>query len=518
MKPAHITLLLVSSSLVPLFFLDTWFHADDFSLLARLAEHSLQSSAFWRQILLGEVFEGNTNYFYRPLTMLVLGTLEQGGSVIPFRIFALTLHSLSTLTLYVLINRTQSSTTALISALFFSLHPVVTTALYSIAAFGDLLFVFFGLLGAVSFVTYLESDDTSCSLMPTLASLLLALGSKETALCLPLLYSLYTFVLPKRRGVFAPLALLYLLCGGFFILRGILLGSFLAGNAAGTYHHFGIQSFVAAVRYIVDLVVPVPLDTLFHHPWILLLWGAVLIPLLFSFRLRWLPLCITALLLSLFPAFHHYGGWYVYGATAVSAVILSFAFRKLPARYLLVLAAVFCLTSFASQVRQARCFAQSGRLNYALLFDVAHRSQPVLTLLGVPKTLCSHAPMFTWSKQVEYGLAHHFDQQKRVELLAQPVLDSLSQQDVYKLTATDEALTLSLKDTTFSYFSLGEPDWSKHVSLSQTNWLQKPTSVSYSKLTEPLLWSPAGVQSATSLPNEPPTSFPNASKQQEHFE
>ncbi|MCB0332615.1 MAG: hypothetical protein KDD55_03900 [Bdellovibrionales bacterium] len=516
MKSSNFSLLLLTSALLPLCFLDTWFHADDFSLLAQLGKYSLFSPKFWNQIILGEVFEPNTNYFYRPVTMLILGVLERSHSVIPFRIFALTLHTLSTFSLYVLISRFRSPSVALIGAIFFSLHPATTTALYSIAAFGDLLFVFFGILGGLSLVSYLDSTSRRSSFLATLFSLTLALGSKETAICLPVLYSCLALLNGKLRKEWRLLSLLYFIAALFLLIRGALLGAFFAGNAADTYHHFGIHSVVACLRYLFDLFVPIPLDILFSNPWVLAFWATVLLLSYNAFRplFRRFFLSLLILFIPLFPAFHHYGGWYMYGSLAVGSILLSLAIPELKVRSFSVVCSLFVVISVATDFRQAQCFSESGRQNYSLLFQLAHDSKDGVTLVGVPKTMCTHAPLFTWSKQVEYGLAYFFKKHEKVTLLAQPVIDRVSDHLFSVSHRNPHSLDIQLNDTIFSYFSLGTEDIAHKVSLIEKNWLGKPTQIAYEDITRPvLIWTPDGLESGESLPNELANASPNAPKQ-----
>ncbi len=166
--------------------------------------------------------------YYRPVTLLLHGlTYRAVGLFFPaYHLESIFLHVLNALLLFslftMLLRRTSPSVNndsiALAGALLFLVHPRNVETVAIIANQTGLLCTFFCLLSLVFWARFLEGARRPLLLYSlSLASLLLAMLSKETAYGAPLAHAIVLFLLrPRgRKGLF--------LLAGFFLLAGIPL-------------------------------------------------------------------------------------------------------------------------------------------------------------------------------------------------------------------------------------------------------------------------------------------------------
>lgn len=122
--------------------------------------------------------------FYRPLTSLQYGIYYAvwGTDPLGYHLSDLILH-LAVVLLVFWLGRLifRSYAAAILSALFFSLHPVVTSALIEPGGAGDIPMTLFFVLTAITFLLY-QRSGRRLYLAISLASYLLSLMSKESAM------------------------------------------------------------------------------------------------------------------------------------------------------------------------------------------------------------------------------------------------------------------------------------------------------------------------------------------------
>jgi hypothetical protein len=184
--------------------LATWFSQDDFYGLARAAGLAPRIAGVWRWLSHQAFFD-----VLRPLA---------GLDPLPYHVAGLTAHAATAVLLAVLLARRVGPPAALVGAVFFAAHPALFTALYWIAAIGDVLALLFG-LAALLLVT--RRDATRWLALPAFALSLLA---KESSLLLPLAALAFTPRRPRGRD---PVVL------SLAALAALHLGAFVAGNAFG---------------------------------------------------------------------------------------------------------------------------------------------------------------------------------------------------------------------------------------------------------------------------------------------
>jgi len=124
---------------------------------------------------------GHHNY-WRPLLYISLAIDYSlwGLSPFGFHLTNLILHAISTLMLYSLGQKLQSTRCAVFASLFFALHPIQAHAVNVISTRGDLLAALFALLSVKAFLS------KRTNLFVTF--LVMAFLSKETSMVLPLIF------------------------------------------------------------------------------------------------------------------------------------------------------------------------------------------------------------------------------------------------------------------------------------------------------------------------------------------
>jgi len=148
-----------------------------------------------------------------------------------FRLTNVVLHIGCTLMVYYLVRLWCSgSSTAWLSALLFALHPVHGLAVYWISGRGDLLCGFFMLAAAGLYLVYLRKKNP-LSYALSLVSMILATGSKEVAVTLPvILLGIAVFLPPqgmerqKILRALRPLLPFFVLAGFAVLIRIHLFG------------------------------------------------------------------------------------------------------------------------------------------------------------------------------------------------------------------------------------------------------------------------------------------------------
>lgn len=167
-----------------------------------IKDFSHVKEVFSQGSLSGVGFSGN---WYRPMLFLSymidysLWSLSSSG----YHIFNILLHIFSAIVLFLVVLKLfKAIRVAFLSGFIFLVHPVQTEAVSYVSGRADLLLVFFLL---ISFLSFLYITDTSSIrnkvkfLSISLASFILALLSKETAIIFPALLVIYCLTLKSKR-------------------------------------------------------------------------------------------------------------------------------------------------------------------------------------------------------------------------------------------------------------------------------------------------------------------------------
>jgi hypothetical protein len=135
--------------------------------------------------------------YYRPLMVTSFSVLYTlfGPHALYFHLFQLVLIICITYFIFVFFRYTFKPAASLLLALLFMAYPINSQAIYSIAAFQELLFMFFGLAGILSLIKY----KSNRGLVLSGILFFLALLSKETALCFIAVAFIYMFFWDRTR-------------------------------------------------------------------------------------------------------------------------------------------------------------------------------------------------------------------------------------------------------------------------------------------------------------------------------
>ena len=216
---------------------------------------------------------------YRPLYTLTLFLNYHFFklNVYGWRIFNIFLHGLNTILIYFLIryifkNKTISSITALI----FAVHPIHTEAINCVVYRTELLACLF-FMG--SFFLYLKSIRIGKGFyLLSLFIFILALSSKETAACLPLIIVLYIYFFSQQKErkkllvsvlPFFLIVLIWIVIARGFELPGKFVGKheLYYGSPFGSKLHLRILFYAGTsiLRYIWICFLPINLVLIYPH-------------------------------------------------------------------------------------------------------------------------------------------------------------------------------------------------------------------------------------------------------------
>src|SRR5712671_1639006 len=173
--------------------------------------------------------QGQTNYFRPMMTFGYLLFYQIAGPLpFSFHLANIVLHALIVPLVFFILRRLSGERIALVAAGLFALHPIHTESVAWIAGVTDLELAFFYLLAFLLYLRLEDPDSGFGTRIAMCASFALALLSKEQAITLPVLATLFEHFFRKDREListrqkfsrYAPLwatLALYLVVRGFF--------------------------------------------------------------------------------------------------------------------------------------------------------------------------------------------------------------------------------------------------------------------------------------------------------------
>ena len=263
------------ASLVYVNALDNPFVYDDVRLIVQ--NRSLDPPLSWRAILLQNVSRPLVNVSY------VADRAIWGREPFGFHLTSVLLHMLNVALLFVftrgvVIDRMREAWVAdddrraviagFAAAALFAVHPMMTEAVGYISGRSDLLSGTFMLLALVAIRQWMNTDRMSW-LVLALVGVLCALGSKETAVVLPLLLLYYVWFVrrddraSRRRHLLALLVpLLAIAILGTAVRLGLFVFIEYAGRV-GWQWRFALAELDVFTRYLALMIVPAG-QTIFH--------------------------------------------------------------------------------------------------------------------------------------------------------------------------------------------------------------------------------------------------------------
>lgn len=238
----------------------SWFTSDDYVIVGQLAEKGYFYS--WNEASGG---------FLRPMAVfsIMLDYQLWGFEPTGYHAFNLLLNVLCAFGVYILtgdlfrvFRRRSGRNTALFAGFLFLLLPSHAEPVVWISARADLLATFFAILSIIFFLRMLESGSGLRGAF-SLLFFVLSLATKESVVILPLIWLILAAVYKKikivrfpRQGAIVISAGIAVLTG-YFIIRKILLGSFIGGLGSDT--HTDILNpgvLINLARYCVRVFIP----------------------------------------------------------------------------------------------------------------------------------------------------------------------------------------------------------------------------------------------------------------------
>jgi hypothetical protein len=234
-REAVIVLLLLLLALLPYAntLLGSFVYDDHFQVVENPYVHSFR---YLRQIFGTTVWsfqgaQGVTNY-YRPLMMFeyLLAYQVAGGVPFTFHLANVVLHALIVWLVFVILRRLSGDRVALVAAGLFALHPIHTESVAWIAAVTDLQLALFYLLTFLLYLRLADGGRRTGARAAMCVAFALALLSKEQAMTLPVLATVFEhFYRGDRRETsagqkFSRYGPLWAMAGVYLVLRVLLLG------------------------------------------------------------------------------------------------------------------------------------------------------------------------------------------------------------------------------------------------------------------------------------------------------
>jgi Tfp pilus assembly protein PilF len=175
--------------------------------------------------------QGVTNY-YRPLMTFGYLLAYQIAGAIPFsfHLANIVLNVVVVLLVFSLVRRLSGERIALVAAGLFALHPLHTESVAWVAGVTDLELAVFYLLTFIFYLRLPEPGKAGRWRAAMCASFILALLSKEQAMTLPVLLTIYEFFYREDRATTSPkeklsrCGPLWIIAAVYLVARGIMLG------------------------------------------------------------------------------------------------------------------------------------------------------------------------------------------------------------------------------------------------------------------------------------------------------
>jgi protein O-mannosyl-transferase len=210
---------------------------------------------------------------YHPLTILSLALNYRISGLNPasYHWLSLLLHLANTGLVFAFIWRLSAGKlwAAVVTSLFFGIHPLHVESVAWIAERKDVLYAFFYLLGLIAYLRYLGGERARW-LGAALIAAILSQASKPAAVVFPLSLLAIDFY---RRRPFGPRVLLekapffaVALAGGLLTLHAQAATGAIQGAHSGPSFQKALLALYAILMYVVRLFAPVRLSAVYPYP------------------------------------------------------------------------------------------------------------------------------------------------------------------------------------------------------------------------------------------------------------
>lgn len=402
----------------------TWYNGDDFI--------HLQRSQAVEGRLLEATFKGNfyrdppaKDDHYRPFSNTIFGFLSKFGSSYIFKLFIYTMHCIVGLFLFLILYKiSESNWKSCLGTLFFLFHPAISTNLFWTSAMADVLSTMFAIM-----VLYIFLVSEKKHLLLSCLLFLFGLLCKEMIITLPVILTIIACDLEPGRVRFKKMEALIALAGVgicFFVLRGMIIRSFLAGHATAHYFSFGTNTLKSITKYVIAIISPLPAGVIYKTPaWTVIypfIFATLVLTSFFSGSLRKnLPAFFKYLIataVSLLPVINFYASWYMYFVLIFFVLaLMQLNLGTKTVSELVVFIVLIAMGVLLTTVNAGK-FSQSAVLEKKILRNLAAIPERNIVLAAMPRSLDSIVPLMTYEQHTEAALDLFYKSKKKVQLIA----------------------------------------------------------------------------------------------------
>lgn len=454
--PVSVLIVLVT---LPFFLIsaDSWYHSDDFTSL--LPFRASWSDIFGR-LFTKDVFITAETTFYRPLALLLRALTTKLDSAYFGHLVNILLHYGSTYIFWkILLLLKLKPRYAAAGAIMFLVNPAVSDALFWISGLGDLMTTFFSLAVVLLILKYTENDSFDYKKIVVISLLYLAsLLSKETSFILPLIL-LAIFAYKKELFKTSKvISILFVISISVFLIRGMILGHFLMGEADSVYFSYHFRYPVNFIKYLITSIIPARVHFLYINKlYLLSCLPVVVIWLIYLQQYKKKAgkealFLFVLLLIAIIPVSGIFSVWRNYYHAAIIVFALVSAADKInkpSCKHLLnIQTVIYSIFIFYAGYSYYQC----GNFNRKLVQAVAKIPEDEIILLNIPATFLD-TPLIYEDLAFEDAVRYFHHQHKDIKIgLLRHSAETLPSD--FKLVKTD-SLNLSFSLSTplnYEYF------------------------------------------------------------------
>lgn len=414
--------ILVALLALPLFLIsaDSWYHSDDFT---SLLPFTTSWSNIFSRLFTKDVFVTCETTFYRPLALLIRALTTKLDSAYFGHVVNILLHYGSAfyfwrlLLLWKIKPRYASA-----GAILFLLNPAISDALFWISGLGDLMTTFFSLMVLYLIFKHHERNYFDLKNILTISAVYIAaLLSKETSFILPILLLVIFGFKKELAKTYKIISLLLLISVTVFIIRGIVLGHFLMGEADSVYFSLHYRYPINFIKYLISSIIPARIHFLyFNKLYFLSCLPAVVIWFVYLLKYKnraWREVAFILLLLmiAVLPVLGIFSVWRNYfhsGLIIFTIIVAADRLNKPYCRHLLnSYAVIFSLFLFYAGYSYYLC----GNFNKKIVQAVAKIPQEEVLLLNIPATFLD-TPLIYENLAFEDAVNYFHGQKKKISI------------------------------------------------------------------------------------------------------
>lgn len=463
------------------FFIGAWFGGDDFVHIHNL---DFNNGNPLLKAVTGHVFENqHGDNHYRPLTNIILAILLIGKTTYFPRIVIFLLHISNGFLVCLILRQLKiNEWLTVMSGLFFIFNPAVNSTIFWISAIGDILATNFGLVCLYLFLdTRWEKHQNWMILF-----FILGLFCKEMVITLPAVCLFLAIITEELDAKIKIVLKLFGIAVTYFILRGLIIGSFIAGGATDMYFPFDKTVLISFIKYVYTLIIPFPIHLIYENPLLIIFPIAIYAVILGHFLtskpskavLKKCSIALSIVLIVMLPVIFKYAPWYLYFISVFWIIFLCYLvnhlinLKMIKFTFLLMIA-----TSIVTMGFWGFWHIRAGNMSKDMLNKIHALDEKKIVIIGLVRGSYTSIPMLSFKGHLEKALNVFLRDKKSIDLLC------LAQ---YKTVETQPAVTwegegglmLDLSQEGYAYFYPDTLSTEHHkdgvkFQILEKNWLGK---------------------------------------------